>query len=116
MTYLLILNDPPYGTERCYNALRLGLSLHKAHRVDLKVFLLGDAVGCAKAGQITPEGSYNLGRMLKGLTSHGIPVGACGSCLEARGITDAELLEGVHRSTMEELTAWTLEAKQVLVF
>lgn len=116
MNYLLILNDPPYGAERCYNAFRLGLSLRKQHGVTLKIFLLGDAVGCAKAGQITPEGSYNLGRMLKGFTSHGIPVGACGTCLEARGITDAELVDGVHHSSMEELTAWTLEAAKVLVF
>ena len=116
MHYLLTLNDPPYGTERSYNALRLGLALRKQNGVSLKVFLLGDAVGCAKAGQTTPEGSYNLGRMLKGLTSHSIPVGACGTCLEARGIADTELLDGVHRSTMEELTAWTLEAGKVLVF
>jgi uncharacterized protein involved in oxidation of intracellular sulfur len=116
MNYLLILNDPPYGTERCYNGLRLGLSLRKQEGVDLKIFLLGDAVGCAKVGQKTPEGAYNLGRMLKGFTSHGIPVGACGSCLEARGITDAELMEGVHRSSMEELTTWTRAAEKVLVF
>ncbi len=116
MNYLLILNDPPYGTERCYNGLRLGLSLRKQAGVDLKVFLLGDAVSCAKVGQKTPEGFYNLGRMLKGFTSHDIPVGACGTCLDTRGITDAELLDGVHRSSMEELTAWTMEAEKVLVF
>ncbi len=27
MTILLILNDPPYGTERTYNGLRLALNL-----------------------------------------------------------------------------------------
>ena len=116
MNYLLILNDAPYGTERSYNALRLALSLRKGEGVDLKLFLLGDAVGCAKVGQKTPEGSYNLGRMLKGFTSRGIPVGACGSCLDARGIMDAELMEGVHRSSMEELTTWTIEAEKVLIF
>lgn len=116
MTYLLILNDPPYGTERSYNALRLALSLRKHEGVVLKLFLMGDAVGCAKAGQKTPEGFYNLERMFKGITSRRIPVGACGTCLEARGITDAELLEGVHRSSMEELTTWTMEAEKVLVF
>lgn len=26
MQVLLILNDPPYGTERCYNGLRLALA------------------------------------------------------------------------------------------
>ncbi len=82
----------------------------------LKLFLLGDAVSCARTGQKTPEGFYNLERMLKGLTTRNIPVGACSSCMDARGLTDANLLEGVHRSSMEELTAWTLEAGQVLVF
>ena len=116
MSYLFILNDPPYGTERSYNALRLALSLRKHEGVALKLFLLGDAVSCAKAGQKTPEGFYNLERMLKGLMTHSIPVGACGSCMDARGLTDAELLEGVHRSSMEELTTWTIEAEKVLVF
>jgi uncharacterized protein involved in oxidation of intracellular sulfur len=116
MNYLLILNDPPYGTELAYNALRLGLSLRKQEGVDLKLFLLGDAVGYAKRGQKTPEGYYNLERMLKGFTSRGIPVGVCGTCLDTRGITDAELLDGVHRSSMEELTTWTMEAEKVLVF
>lgn len=116
MNYLLILNDPPYGTERSYNALRLALSLRKHEGAVLKLFLLGDAVSCARAGQKTPEGFYNLERMLKGLTTRRIPVGACGSCLDARGLTDAELLEGVHRSSMEELTTWTMDADKVLVF
>lgn len=116
MNYLLILTDPPYGTERCYNGLRLGLSLRKQEGVTLKLFLLGDAVSCARRGQKTPEGYYNLERMLKGFTSRGIPVGACGTCLETRGITDADLMDGVHRSSMEELTAWTMEADKVVVF
>jgi uncharacterized protein involved in oxidation of intracellular sulfur len=116
MNYLLILNDPPYGTERSYNALRLALSLRKHDQAALKLFLLGDAVSCAKAGQKTPEGFYNLERMLKGLTTRSIPVGACGSCMDARALADADLLEGVHRSSMEELTTWTMEADKVLVF
>ncbi len=29
MKCLIILNDPPYGTERCYNALRLTHALLK---------------------------------------------------------------------------------------
>lgn len=116
MNYLIILNDPAYGSERSYNGLRLGLALRKQEDVALKIFLLGDAVTCAKAGQKTPEGFYNLERMLKGFTSRGIPIGACGTCMDARGITDAELLDGVHRSTMDELTAWTVAADKTLVF
>ena len=82
----------------------------------MRAFLLGDAVSCARRGQQTPQGYYNLERMLIGLTTHQIPVGACSSCMDARGLTDTDLVEGVHRSHMDELTAWTSAAAKVLVF
>ena len=116
MKYLFILNDPPYGTERSYNALRLALSVRKQDGVELRVFLMADAVGCGKSGQQTPSGCYNLERMLKGLTSRQVPIAACGTCIDARGIAEGELLEGVHRSTIEELTEWTVWADKVIVF
>jgi len=66
MKTLIILNDPPYGTERAYNGLRLAGSLLRLEpNLDLSIFLMGDAVFCAKAGQETPTGYYNLERMLK---------------------------------------------------
>ena len=68
---LVIVNDQPYGSERPYNALRLAGSLAKRDDVALRVFLLGDAVGCAVAGQQLPEGHYHLDRMLKPLVRHG---------------------------------------------
>ncbi len=62
---LLILNDPPYGTEHCYNGLRLANALAKADPdAGLSVFLMADAVLVAKAEQKTPDGYYNLERML----------------------------------------------------
>jgi uncharacterized protein involved in oxidation of intracellular sulfur len=48
---LVIVNDQPYGSERPYNALRLAGALAKREEVELRVFLFGDAVGCAVAGQ-----------------------------------------------------------------
>jgi uncharacterized protein involved in oxidation of intracellular sulfur len=36
--------------------------------------------------------------------------------MDARGMTDTELVEGAHRSSMEELTSWTLEADKVISF
>ena len=116
MRYLIVLNDPPYGTERCYNGLRLALALVKRDDVTLRVFLLGDAVLCAKAGQVTPQGYYNVERMLKGLAARAAPIGACGSCLDARGLQEAGLVAGAQRSSLEELTEWTLEADNVVVF
>jgi len=64
---LLILNDAPYGTERSYNGLRLALSLARVEGTSLRVFLMGDAIGCAKRDQKTPAGYYNVESMLKGL-------------------------------------------------
>ena len=72
MKYLLILNDPPYGTERSYNGLRLANNLLKTDEsAELSVFLMADAVFCAKAGQKTPEGYYNIERMLKPIVRRG---------------------------------------------
>lgn len=116
MKYLIILNDPPYGTERSYNGLRLAISLAKAEGTVVSVFLIGDGVGCALAGQKTPNGYYNVERMINALTVKGAKIGVCGSCIEARGIKAESLVEGAHKSTMDELSAWTQEADKALVF
>ncbi|MFZ5912020.1 MAG: DsrE/DsrF/TusD sulfur relay family protein [Chloroflexota bacterium] len=69
--YLFIVNDAPYGDERPYNALRLALNLVKREAVNVRVFLTADGVFCARRGQKTPEGYYNIERMLKSLTRRG---------------------------------------------
>lgn len=116
MKVLLILNDPPYGTERSYNGLRLGGSLSKREGHDVRVFLMGDAASCAKAGQTVPRGWYNVNHMLTVVMQHRGAVGVCGSCMDARGVTDAELVTGARRSSLEELTDWTLWADRVITF
>ncbi len=116
MKILFILNDPPYGTERSYNGLRLAGALAKTESTTVTVFLMGDAVWCAFAGQTTPSGYYNVERMLKSLTAKSARIGVCGSCVDARGIKAEALVEGAHRSSLDELTVWTLEAEKVLVF
>lgn len=113
---LVILNDPPYGTERSYNGLRLAGSLSKRDGEEVKVFLIGDAASCAKKNQKVPSGYYNTEVMLHAVGRHGGEIGVCGSCMDARGITDAELTDPTHRSTMEELTNWTQWADRTLVF
>jgi uncharacterized protein involved in oxidation of intracellular sulfur len=116
MTTLFILNDPAYGTERSYNGLRLAYALSKREGEQVRVFLIGDGVTCAKSGQKTPNGYYNLESMLKGITTRGAEVAVCGSCIDARGIGETELAGGAKRGTMEQLAAWTSEAGRVLVF
>jgi uncharacterized protein involved in oxidation of intracellular sulfur len=113
---LLILNDPPYGTERSYNGLRLAGSLAHREDTEVRVFLLGDAVGCAMANQKLPNGYYHLDRMIESAARHGAEVGCCGTCLDARGINDDMLNKGARRSTLDELTDWTLWADDVVSF
>jgi len=117
MKTLLILNDPPYGTERVYNALRLAHALLKKEpQTEITIFLMADAVIGAKAGQKTPDGYYNVERMLKRVLAGNGKVLLCGTCMDARGLDDAALMAGARRSTMDELAASTVEADKVLVF
>jgi uncharacterized protein involved in oxidation of intracellular sulfur len=116
MKTLIICNDPPYGTERSWNGLRLAGALARRADVEVRVFLLGDAVGCAVAGQKVPDGYYHLDRMIESAARHGAEVGCCGTCLDARGITEELLVKGARRSTLEELTDWTLWAERVVTF
>lgn len=117
MKALFIINDPPYGTERVYNALRLAHALAKKDPAsELTLFLMADAVSSAKANQKTPEGFYNIERMLKRVLAARGRVLLCGTCMDARGLADTELVEGTRRSTMDELAATTVESDKVLVF
>ena len=117
MKYLFILNDPPYGTERSYNGLRLAHALQKNDaQAEVTVFLMADAVLCAKAGQKTPDGFYNIERMLRRFMAGGGAVLLCGTCMAARGLADTEIVDGARRSTMDELAAETEAADKVLVF
>jgi len=115
-TTLFILNDPPYGTERSYNGLRLAGALSKREGQHVKVFLMGDAASCAKGNQKVPSGYYNLELMLRVVARGGGEIGVCGTCMDARGIAETELMEGARRSTLEQLTDWTAAADRTLVF
>ena len=117
MKHLLILNNPPYGTERSFNGLRMAHVLAK-HDPEgtVTVFLMADAVACAKAGQKTPEGYYNVEWMLGRVLSGKGRVLMCGTCMDARGLAIEAMLEGAARSTMDELAEATLAADKVLVF
>ncbi len=112
---LFILNDAPYGNERAYNALRLAGALAGLDGQQVRVFLMADAVTCAKAGQKLPEGYYNVQLMLGKVIRKGA-VGLCGTCMDARGLTQAEVVEGAQRSTLAQLADWTAQASKVLVF
>ncbi len=117
MKILLILNDPPYGTERCYNGLRLANALVKKDpATEVTIFLMADAVSCGRKGQKTPDGYYNLERMLKRFATGAHKLLRCGTCMDARGLTESDLIEGSRRSSMDELAEARAAADKVLVF
>lgn len=112
---LFILNEAPYGSERTYNALRLAGALSSIKGSKVRMFLMADAVACAKKGQKVPEGYYNIELMLNKVIRSG-ELGLCGTCMDARGLDPAEMLDGAERSTLNQLAQWTHEADKVLVF
>ena len=117
MKILILINDAPYGTEKAYNALRLANQLGKDHEaVEVRIFLMADAATCAIANQNTPNGYYNIERMIKLALTKGAKVKICGSCADARGLKNATLIEGTEISTMAELTNWVVDSDKVLVF
>lgn len=115
---LIIINDAPYGTEKAYNALRMAMTLQKEHgdKVEIKIFLLADAVFCALPNQNTPNGYYNIERMLKSVIQKGGEVKCCGGCSESRGIDKIPFIEEIKLSNMKEFAQWTVECDKVLTF
>lgn len=116
MRFLFILNDSPYGSQRTYNALRLAGALARGRGPEVSVFLLGDGVVSGVRRQSPADASYNVQEMLRTLAAQSVTVSACRTCLEARGIDDASLVEGVCRKSLDDLRDWTEEAEKVLVF
>ncbi len=116
MNALFILNEAPYGSERTYNGLRLARSLLKTARANVRIFLIGDGASAAHGGQTVPQGYYNIADMLAMLSAHDAEIGVCGTCMDARGIKEADLVKGARRGSMDLLTEWTLAADKVLSF
>jgi len=117
MKILIIINDAPYGSEKAYNGLRLAITLQKEYKdVQIRIFLMADAVLCALPNQLTPDGYYNLERMFRLVINKGAEVKACGTCSNSRGIRGLTLIPGIKISTMSQLTQWVLESDKVLTF
>ena len=99
-TVTIVLNDLPYGIA--------------GEKINL--FLVGDSVVAAKAGQETPKGYYNAAEMLADIVTKGGTVKVCGTCIKARGIRTEELVSGVQIGRMLELAGWIKESDKVLTF
>lgn len=117
MKILILINDAPYGTEKFYNACRLAMTILKEHsEVEVNIFLMADSVTGALTNQNTPQGYYNIERMLKSIISKGGKVKLCGGCIDARGLASLEFIEGCTRANMSELAQWSVEADKVFTF
>lgn len=116
MKSLFILNHSPYANEIAYNALRLAGALAKRDHNSIHIYLMGDAVLGAKAGQ-TGEGQIHIEKMFENM----MPklegkIGVCSGCMDSRGVHDDDLVTGTHRGTLEELANWSEWAEKILTF
>jgi uncharacterized protein involved in oxidation of intracellular sulfur len=117
MNLTIIVNDPPYGSEKPWNAMRLASTAATEDvGMNVQVFLMGDGVAAAKRGQKTPEGFYNMEKMLQALVQRGVEVKVCGACINARGLDPSELVEGVERGSMKILAEWIRDSDRVVSF
>ena len=115
MSVLLVVSSAPYGSEGPFNAFRLAeaLAIREEH---VEVFLMGDAVHAARAGQ-DPRGAHaSLEQMLAGLLEKGVDVTCCGTCCSTRGITERDLVAQARMGTIHDLAAATLRSDQVVSF
>jgi uncharacterized protein involved in oxidation of intracellular sulfur len=115
MLWTIIVNDPPYESEKPWNAFRLASSAI-SQGIDVRLFLMGDSVASAKTGQRTPDGFYNMEKMLRAMLNKGVVVKACGTCINARGLDISELVEGVERGSMKILIEWIQDSDKVISF
>lgn len=99
-----------------FNSLRLAIALREQQSdLDLKLFLMSDAVTAGLRGQKPAEG-YNVQQMLEILTAQQVPVKLCKTCADGRGVSALPLVDGVEVGTLVELAQWTLAADKVLTF
>ncbi|MTJ83009.1 MAG: hypothetical protein F8N37_18650 [Telmatospirillum sp.] len=114
MDHLFIFNDSPYGNQRTFNGLRLAQALSR--KTPIRVFLFGDGVTAGLAGLAPAHADYNPQDMLQAIAASGGEIAACGTCMEARGLTRDSLIAAVSRGSLDQLVDWTLEAEKVITF
>lgn len=112
---VIIANGAAYGSESLFNSLRLAIALREQQELDLKLFLMSDAVTAGLRGQKPAEG-YSIQQMLEILTAQNVPVKLCKTCADGRGISTLPLIDEVEIGTLVELAQWTLAADKVLTF
>ena len=112
---VFVVNDAPYASERGRHALKLAQALRR-RRVPVRLFLMGDAVAVAKLGQESGAPERNLETLLLQALAAGAEVRLCDSCLDRRGLTDDEIVNGVWRCGIDEFAAAVAGAGRVVTF
>ena len=117
-TVLFIIHAPAYDSERMLSALRLATAIaaQEIETVDLRLFMMSDAVTVGLPNQPAASAGGGLQQMLLELVEHGAQIRLCRTCAQARGIVDLELIPGVTIGTLPELAEWTLAADKVITF
>jgi len=115
---LIIVHAPAYGSERMLSALRLATAIagQEGETVDLRLFMMSDAVTVGLPNQAPADAGGGLQQMLEALLQHGAQIRLCRTCALARGVADATLIPGVLIGTLPELAEWTLAADKVITF
>jgi tRNA 2-thiouridine synthesizing protein D len=115
VTFTVIIYEAPYNKERALTALRFATTCDlEGHKV--RIWLFENGVYLAKKGQKPAQGLTNYGQMLEDLVKGGIEVKACVVCAEARGLAQAELIDGVKLATVHDLVEWTTNSDKVITF
>lgn len=115
MKVLIIINSAPYGNEHAYNALRIAMQFQKDFEgTEIRIYLIADGVFCAMPKEQTPNGFYNIERMLDAVITKGGKVRMCTTCGEARGLKEIKLTEGTEWSSMKALTEWIADSDKVI--
>ena len=115
MSVLLVVNTAPYGSEGPYNAFRLAdaLALRGEH---VEIFLMGDAVAAARAGQDPRETHASLEQMLVDLLQKGVDVSCRGTCCATRGLGEEHLVAHARVATIHDLAEATVRSDRVVSF
>lgn len=117
MKILIILTDAPYGNEKMFMALRLVMTLQDENPdTMIRIFMIVDSITAALPNQITPEGYYNLEKMLKAIMNKGAEIKLCGTCIRARGMKELKLIDGIELGNMKILSDWTLDSDKIISF
>jgi uncharacterized protein involved in oxidation of intracellular sulfur len=123
MRVFIIVTHPPYGNETTRSALRVARRMRKNPDADVAMFLMADAVYCARRGEKYAEGVYNpeLGHtysapQMLAVIMDTAEVFACGTCMGERNMPEDELLEGIAIGTMDVIAEYTEKADKVLCF